>query len=140
MTGANRQDMTAADRQERNVTPEPAQGASVPAPPGKPRRTRISAMWVMVSLSIVVLALLLVFILQNLESTDIEFFGAHAMVPVGVALLVAAVFGALCVLLAGVGRIAQLRMTARRHRSVAKQASAAATAAGARDPGRGLRR
>ncbi|HEY2550665.1 MAG TPA: LapA family protein [Streptosporangiaceae bacterium] len=117
--------MTASDREHRNVTPDSAQGAAqVPMPP-KSHRTRFSAMWVAVSLCVVVLALLLVFILQNLQRTSIEFFGAHATVPVGVALLVAAVFGALLVVLAAVGRVAQLRVSARRHRKAAKAASAA---------------
>lgn len=120
--------MTASDREHRNITPGSAQGAApVPMPP-KSHQTRISAMWVAVSLCVVVLALLLVFILQNLERTRIEFFGAHATVPLGVALLVAAVFGALLVVLAAVGRVAQLRVSTRRHRKAAKAANAASAA------------
>ncbi len=66
--------------------------------------------------AIVVLLLLLIFILENGHRADIAFFGAHASLPLGVALLLAAVAGALVVIIPGTGRIIQLRSTARRHR------------------------
>jgi uncharacterized integral membrane protein len=66
--------------------------------------------------SAVILLLLLIFILENLRKTGISFFGAHASVPIGVGLLLAAVAGALIVVIPGTGRIIQLRITARRHR------------------------
>ncbi len=47
---------------------------------------------------------------------DISFFGAHGHLPLGVALLLAAVLGVLLVVIPGTGRIIQLRMVARRHR------------------------
>jgi uncharacterized integral membrane protein len=51
----------------------------------------------------------------------------HGHLPLGVALLLAAVCGVLLVVLAGTARIGQLRHTARRHRKVdAKRAAAAA--------------
>jgi uncharacterized integral membrane protein len=70
------------------------------------------------AVSAVVLLLLLIFILQNGHHADIAFFGAHASLPLGVALLLAAVAGALVVIIPGTGRIIQLRVTARRHRQV----------------------
>jgi uncharacterized integral membrane protein len=70
---------------------------------------------VALALSAVVLLLLLIFILENGGHADIAFFGAHASLPLGVALLLAAVAGALVVIIPGTGRIVQLRITARRH-------------------------
>ena len=91
----------------------------VPAPPPRQhviRRTRVGGVWVTLAISAVVLILLLVFILLNLKRADISFFGAHADLPIGVAMLLAAAAGALIVIIPGTGRIVQLRRTARRHR------------------------
>jgi len=74
----------------------------------------------------VILLLLLIFILQNGQKVDIAYMGMHGHLPLGVALLLAAVCGVLLVVLAGTARIGQLRATARRHRRVdAKRAAAA---------------
>jgi uncharacterized integral membrane protein len=92
---------------------------SQPVPPVRPhkvRRTRFGGMWVGFGIAAVVLLLLLIFILENGKSVDIGYFGAHGHLPLGVALLLAAVAGALLVLIPGTGRIIQLRRTARRHR------------------------
>ena len=76
----------------------------------------------------VILLLLLIFILQNSQKVDISYMGAHGHLPLGVALLFAAVCGVILVVLAGTARISQLRTTARRHRRVdAKRAKAAAS-------------
>jgi lipopolysaccharide assembly protein A len=80
------------------------------------KHTRISGLWVAVAFFAVVLLLLLLFILQNARTVDIAYFGAHGHLPLGVALLLAAVCGALLAILASVARMAQLRATARRHR------------------------
>ena len=63
-----------------------------------------------------VLAVLLVFVLQNLDRVPIEFLGASGEVPVGVALLLAAVAGGLIVGLASGLRILQLRRRVKRER------------------------
>ena len=95
------------------------------------RRTRTGGVWVGLALSAVVLLLLLVFILENGQRVDISYFGAHGLLPLGVALLLAAVAGALLLLIPGTVRIVQLRRTARRHHTAAQQASAAAQQASA---------
>jgi uncharacterized integral membrane protein len=81
----------------------------------KLRRTRVGGVWVGLALTVVVLLLLLVFILENGQQADIGYFGAHGHLPLGVALLLAALAGALLVLIPGSARIMQLRKTARRH-------------------------
>lgn len=80
------------------------------------KRTRVSGAWVALFFFAIVLLLLLIFILQNGKPVDVSYFGAHGHLPLGVALLLAAVCGVLLVAFAGTARIVQLRATARRHR------------------------
>ncbi|MFE9747660.1 lipopolysaccharide assembly LapA domain-containing protein [Saccharothrix saharensis] len=80
----------------------------------KLKPTRISGTWVAVLASIVVLIVLLVFILQNLTDATIHFLGAEGTLPLGVALLFAAIAGAILVALVGAARIMQLRRQAKR--------------------------
>ena len=82
------------------------------------RRTRFGGVWVASALFALMLLLLLIFILENGQRADIAFFGAHGHLPLGVALLLAAVLGVLLIVIPGTGRIVQLRMTARRHRGL----------------------
>jgi uncharacterized integral membrane protein len=72
-----------------------------------------------------VLVFLLIFILQNSHAVDVSYFGAHGHLPLGVALLLAAVCGILLVSLAGSARIMQLRATARKHRRADMKAAKA---------------
>lgn len=72
-------------------------------------RTRISGTWVVIVAAAVVLALLLVFILQNTKSVKVSYFTANGMMPLGVALLLAAVGGVLLAGVVGSLRIWQLR-------------------------------
>jgi uncharacterized integral membrane protein len=93
--------------------------------------------WVAVAFFAVVLLLLLIFILQNGQDVGISYLGAHGHLPLGVALLLAAVCGILLVVLAGTARISQLRAVNRRHRRAdAKRAKAAATTSGPAGPAR----
>lgn len=102
-------------------------GAGVPPPgapqkPHKVRRTRFGGAWVASVLFALVLLVLLVFILENSQQVKISFFGANGHLPLGVAMLLAAVGGILLVVIPGVGRMIQLRRTARRHRKQDKAA------------------
>jgi uncharacterized integral membrane protein len=122
------------------VTEPPAEAAP-PAPPTqagperaavpslKPKHTRISGLWVAVGFFAVILLLLLIFILQNSRTVDVSYMGAHGHLPLGVALLLAAVSGVLLVVLAGAARISQLRTVARRHRRADSQRAKARKAA-----------
>ena len=92
-------------------TPPPVQPPAQPA-----RRTRISGLWVALSLFAVVLVLLLVFILENSHRVDISYFGVHGHLPLGVALLLAAVLGIVLVVIAWFARGGQVRAAARRNR------------------------
>jgi uncharacterized integral membrane protein len=110
----------AAEAEPPGPAPEqPAPAAPPPspaAPPLKIKRTRTSGLWVAVAFFAVVLLLLLIFILQNGAEVSVNYLGAHGHLPLGVALLFAAVCGVLLVVLAGAARISQLRTVARRHR------------------------
>ena len=113
------------------VPPQQAAPLTAAPPPLPPqhriKRTRTSGIWVAVGFFAVILLLLLIFILQNGTQVSVSYLGMHGHLPLGVALLLAAVCGVLLVVLAGAARISQLRATARRHRRVdAKRAAAAA--------------
>jgi uncharacterized integral membrane protein len=64
----------------------------------------------------IVLILLLVFIIENTESVKIAYFGVGFSLPLGVALLLAAIGGALLVGIVGTARIVQLRRRVRHPR------------------------
>ena len=94
---------TAQPPQPQPPHPEPALGHS-----------RSGGLWTGLILSAIVLIFLLVFILQNQISVTIRFLGFAGSVPVGVALLLAAIAGLLLVAIPGGMRIMQLRRAARR--------------------------
>jgi lipopolysaccharide assembly protein A len=109
----------APDDPRLDVPPSGAQ--SPPSGPQSPphhkiRHTRISGLWFAVAFFALVLLFLLIFILQNGRGVDISYLGAHGHLPLGVALLLAAVCGVLLAILAGAARMAQLHSTARKHR------------------------
>jgi len=97
-------------------TPQPAEtpngpNLTTPAPASPAGRTRISGVWLGVIIGVVVLVFLLAFIIQNSRSVKVSFFTVNVNMPLGVALLLAAVGG---VLLAGI--VASLRIWQLRHR------------------------
>jgi lipopolysaccharide assembly protein A len=120
-----------------NARPAGTQAApqqAVPLPQHKIRHTRISGLWFAIGFFALLLLFLLIFILENSSKVDISFLGAHGHIPLGVALLFAAVCGVLLAVLAGVARIAQLHSVARRHRRVDAGRAAAAAAPPAAAP------
>jgi uncharacterized integral membrane protein len=85
---------------------------------------------VSISVAIIFLVLLIIFIAQNDRKVPLHFFGASGHVSEALALIVAAVAGAMVVLLVGVARIIQLRLGGRRHNQrLARQAAADSAAA-----------
>ena len=110
--------MTSPSANDNGPASPPAAGPASAQQPAQHvvRRSRIGGVWVASVMFAVVLLLLLIFILENGQRVDIGFFGAHGHLPLGVALLLAAVLGVLLVVIPGTGRILQLRVVARRHR------------------------
>jgi uncharacterized integral membrane protein len=117
--------MTAAQNHRDTSTPTRLGDAQVP--PARPvPRSRAGGLWVAAVVFALVLLLLLIFVLENGQRAEVSFFGAHAHLPMGVALLLAAVFGILLVALPGTARILQLRLLGRRR--AARVAATASTA------------
>ncbi|HEX4226666.1 MAG TPA: lipopolysaccharide assembly protein LapA domain-containing protein [Pseudonocardiaceae bacterium] len=78
------------------------------------RRTKFSGLWIGITVAAIVLLALLVFIIENSQTVDIGFFGAHWHLSLGVAMLLAAICGILLVAIPGYGRIIQLRRVLRK--------------------------
>jgi putative membrane protein len=99
---------------------EPDVAIPADAEPALPQHTieptRTSMVWTMVGIGVILLVAILVFILQNGQGVRVRFLVANGTLPLGVALLFAALLGALLVLVAGAARVLQLRVVARRHR------------------------
>ncbi|HEX5145127.1 MAG TPA: lipopolysaccharide assembly protein LapA domain-containing protein [Mycobacterium sp.] len=94
----------------------PAPSGDAPAHAPHPARgvSRAAAMWVALIFGFLILIVLLIFIAQNTESTAFQFLGWHWSLPLGVAILFAAVAGGLITVAVGAVRIFQLRRTAKR--------------------------
>ncbi len=96
------------------VTPTPVAGR-VPPPESAVKFTRAAGLWWFLAVGFVILTVLLIFITQNTESGDFAFLGWHWSLPIGVAILLAAVSGGLITFLAGTARIYQLRRAAKKN-------------------------
>jgi uncharacterized integral membrane protein len=107
--------------------PEPTPpGPPVPPPPPAPpnpqvksidevKLTKAAALWMSLIAGFLILIVLLVFIAQNTESTAFAFFGWRWTLPLGVAILLAAVCGGLLTVFVGAARIFQLRRAAKKN-------------------------
>lgn len=102
---------------ERDALPSTA--SSRPDRPDRPESavkfTRAAALWSALISGFVILIVLLVFIMQNTDSTTINFFVWEWNLPVGVAILLAAVCGGLLTVAVGTARIVQLRRAAKKN-------------------------
>ena len=94
----------------------PGRGTATEPGPGEVPSTRTGTAFKTLIAGAIVLILLLVFILENTRSVKIAYFGAGFRLPLGVALLLAAIGGALLVGITGTARIMQMRRHVRRHR------------------------
>lgn len=99
-------------------------GASEPpqAPPEDAVKfTRAAALWSALIVGFLVLIVLLIFIAQNTDPGTFHFLGWNWTLPLGVALLLAAVGGGLLAVLVGAARIVQLRIAARKNLKAARR-------------------
>jgi putative membrane protein len=94
----------------------PTPSAAGPARPERPGRSRIGQARTALIAGAVALILVLIFIIENAHAVTIVYFGAHLRLSLAVALLLAAIGGALVMAAAGTARITQLRLSMRRSR------------------------
>ena len=97
------------------VKPPKSTGAAAPAQ-GAPPTTRAAAAWLATAVALVLLVLLVILILQNQNVVKVRYLGFTGSIPLGTALLIAAVAGAAVVTIVGVIRLTQLRFATRRAR------------------------
>ncbi|MGO9929022.1 MAG: lipopolysaccharide assembly LapA domain-containing protein [Mycobacterium sp.] len=106
---------------------DPASSRQQPAAPptGKTPKepavgfTRAGALWTSLIIGFLILIVLLIFITQNTASAPFTFLAWHWSLPLGVAILLAAVVGGLLTVTVGTTRIMQLRRTAKKHAAAA---------------------
>jgi uncharacterized integral membrane protein len=79
-----------------------------------PARTRASAAWLGACLAVAVLAVLVVFMLQNTASVQVSFLWMDGSAPLAIVLLIAGVGASLVTMMVGAARITQLRRRIRR--------------------------
>ena len=77
--------------------------------------TRAASLWTSLTAGFLILIVLLIFITQNTASAQLAFLGWRGSLPLGVAILLAAVCGGLITVLAGTARIYQLRRAAKKN-------------------------
>lgn len=77
--------------------------------------TRTAALWTSLIFGFLILIVLLIFITQNTESTSFTFLTWHWTLPLGVAILLAAVGGGLITALVSAARMFQLRRAAKKN-------------------------
>ena len=95
--------------------PTATPGEYLVSPQSAVKFTRAAALWSALIVGFLILILLLVFIMQNTDSTTIHIFVWEWNLPVGVAILLAAVCGGLLTVAAGTARIIQLRRAAKKN-------------------------
>jgi uncharacterized integral membrane protein len=86
-----------------------------------PRQTVAGRVWVSIGFAVVLLVLLIIFIAENSRDVTISFLGAKGTLSLALAMLIAAVAGALITLLVGTTRIVQLRREVHRQNKAATQ-------------------
>lgn len=96
--------------------PPPAADTATAPPSRSPRLTRASAAWAATAAALLLLVMLIILILQNPTRVEVTYLWFAGSLPLGTALLIAAVTGGVLVGIAGVTRVTQLRLNARRTR------------------------
>lgn len=104
-----------------SVSPDQPSEASAPVPDTVPppetavKHTRAASLWSSLTAGFLILIVLLIFITQNTTTAQFAFLHWHWSLPLGVAILLAAVGGGLLTVLVGTARIFQLRRAAKKN-------------------------
>lgn len=96
------------------VDPQQDKAAAPPAPAPAMPLTRAGALWSALIGGFLVLIVLLVFVTQNTAQVALTFLVWQWSLPLGVAILLAAICGGLITALVGTARIFQLRRAAKK--------------------------
>lgn len=80
------------------------------------KHTRTRAAWVGLIVGAVITLMLLIFIVQNLDSQRIDLFFWNVKLPLGVSLLIAAILGAVITAIVGSLRMLQVRRAVKKAR------------------------
>ncbi|MEV0028027.1 lipopolysaccharide assembly protein LapA domain-containing protein [Nocardia sp. NPDC050793] len=104
-----------ASRRQEPTAPPPTPPATKPPMTGeKPSiSSRTGYAWVGLVVGTLIMIVLLIFILQNLETIQVSLFFWEFHLPIGVAVLLSVICGALVMALVGGMRILQLRRAAK---------------------------
>jgi uncharacterized integral membrane protein len=92
----------------------PSTAQSPPAATGRMPITRTGAAWFGICTAALVFVVLIVFMLQNTRSVEVNFLGMHGNLPLALALLIAGVGAAILTMVIGTARITQLRRLSHR--------------------------
>lgn len=79
-------------------------------------QSRTGVLWTALAVAGVVLVFLLIFVAQNFAAVTVHFLGLEFSLPIGLALLFAAIVGGVLVWLAGTARMIQMRRAAKKAR------------------------
>ena len=110
------------DGTETRPTGEPAPDAPGTAPVELSKGGKTAGLWISLILGAIVLVLLLIFVIQNNQTAGFEYFSAQFDLPLGVAMLLAAIAGALVMALVGSVRMIQMGWTIRKLRKQQEKA------------------
>ena len=106
-----------AERRDSERTAAERRPQDAPAPLEEPARGgRTAGTWIGLILGAIILVLLLIFVIQNNVTAGFQYFGAQFDLPLGVAMLLAAIAGALVMALVGSVRMIQMSWTIRKLR------------------------
>ena len=97
-------------------TPEPTRVRLDPTLDAHQRQGISGGTWIALILGAIVLVLLLIFVIQNNQTAGFEYFSAQFDLPLGVAMLLAAIAGAPVMALVGSVRMIQMGWTIRKLR------------------------
>ncbi|MGO1285805.1 MAG: LapA family protein [Brachybacterium sp.] len=98
---------------ERPQEPEPGTEAVEPVGGGG---GKTAGMWIGLILGAIILVMLLIFVLQNNQTAGFQYFATEFDLPLGIAMLLAAIAGALVMALVGSVRMMQMSWTIRKLR------------------------
>ena len=115
MTTMSSDSPVSPDQPPETTTPAPDSPDSVAPPESAVKYTRAASLWSSLTAGFLILIVLLIFITQNTASAQFAFLNLRWTLPLGVAILLAAVCGGLITVLAGTARIYQLRRAAKKN-------------------------